>query len=1211
MKGPSLPIERCARVKCRVDLLTTCCALALFTTVGVQAQTLVINEMMSANAETLRDRSGRSSDWIEIYNSGATPLDLAGTGLSDDIEQPFKWEFPSIVLPAGGYLVVFASGEDAADSVVHFETVVDRGDAWRYIVPSSEPSAAWRTAGFDDGGWLSGPTGIGYGDGDDATEVPAGTTSVYARRSFTVDDPADVTNVLFDIDFDDGFVAFLNGVEIARANLAGLGTLPVYSDEAPEFTEPRLVSSGELLHFEFAGADLLLAGENVLAIQLYNNGPGSSDLTLIPFLTLGMSRVPDSPRGAADILDLGQPGFHTNFKLDADGETLTLTSPEAGLLDVVETGFLPVDVSFGRYPNGTGAFAYHETATPRAENSDAGYALIGETPSFSHTAGYYPDSFSLLLSKERPVGNIHYTIDGSVPEETAPRATGPIPIDDTTVVRARVLGDGVLPGETVTRTFIVDERFELPVMSISTNPEHFFDNDTGIYVRGDSSEPNFPHFGSNFWEDWERPVHLEFIEPDGTVLFSLGAGVKIFGGWSRGHAQKSLSFFARARYGANNFPHQLFPEKDIDKFEAFILRNSGNDWQRAHFRDAAQTSLLDRLDIDRQGYRPMVVFLNGEYWGMMNLREKINEHFIESNNKGVDSEAIDLLERERTVLEGDAAHWLELVDLVSNGDLTQASVYEDIIGRMEVDNFIDYQAAQIYYDNTDWPGNNIKFWRPRVDGGRWRWIIYDTDFGFGIWNSDNYLNNTLQFAMDTAGPSWPNPPWSTLFLRRLVTNSEFREDFVNRFATHLNTVFDAPRVVERIDEMEDGIEADMPGQRARWGSSVGEWRNHVQNMRNFANRRVAQVRNHIRSAFGLGSNSSLEVDLYTDGGGIVEIHGIPVPEYPWTGVYFRNIPIRLTARPHPGFRFTGWNGVGPSDVLTETIILSSPQATVTAGFEVDCDSLGSVLIHEINYNASVVDVPPPGTDPGDWVELYNRSSRPVDLAGWTFRDESGAGFFTFAQGTSLPAGGFLVLASDPAAFEAVHAGVSSLIGPLGFAFEGGGETLTLLDAVGETVDRVSYDDVAPWPEEADGTGATLARSHPMLAGDFGPHWAASAAGGTPGAANDDVFVEIDHDCEEVIEEGLFLRGDCDGNGIVELTDAICTLDWRFLGGEPPACIAATDTNVDGWVDISDAVATLGFLFLGGPPPSQPFPDCGFLTLPTDFALGCEVDNPGC
>ena len=219
----------------------------------------------------------------------------------------------------------------------------------------------------------------------------------------------------------------------------------------------------------------------------------------------------------------------------------------------------------------------------------------------------------------------------------------PFQFKGNTVIKAASFKDGWLRSPIKTRTFIIDDQNNnFPAVFLSTDPDNFFDYNTGIYEMGPNASSDYPHFGANFWEDWEKPIFIEVLDTNNTY-YSSPAGVKIFGGWSRGQAQKSLSLFARGQYGNNEFNYRFFPDLEIEKFQSLVLRNSGNDWNFTMLRDGYATGLFKDIDIDIQGYRPMLVYLNGEFWGLYNLREKVNEHFIASHHP-IDPDEIDLIE---------------------------------------------------------------------------------------------------------------------------------------------------------------------------------------------------------------------------------------------------------------------------------------------------------------------------------------------------------------------------------------------------------------------------------------------------------------------------------------------------------------------------------------------------------------------------------------
>ena len=250
----------------------------------------LINEVMSSNTTTILDEDGDYSDWIELFNPGSTAINLTGYGLSDRVDDPFKWIFPNCNLDPGEHLLVFASGKDRTPVVNHWETVINQGDEWRYFIGRTEPPENWMSVEFEDSEWLSGPSGFGYGDDDDATETRQ-TTSFYIRRSLTIDDIANIFRCLLQIDYDDAFVAYINGTEIARVNIPGtVGTPPPNYQTALESIEAKMYTGGNPEVFNITDfQSLLVPGENVLAIQVHNYNILDDDMTVIPFLTFGMA----------------------------------------------------------------------------------------------------------------------------------------------------------------------------------------------------------------------------------------------------------------------------------------------------------------------------------------------------------------------------------------------------------------------------------------------------------------------------------------------------------------------------------------------------------------------------------------------------------------------------------------------------------------------------------------------------------------------------------------------------------------------------------------------------------------------------------------------------------------------------------------------------------------------------------------------------------
>lgn len=1080
----------------------------------------VINEVMSLNNGVVADEDGDFPDWIEIYNPTRSVINLEGYGLSDDPGFRQKWLFPEMNVFPGHFVLVYASDKDRRVWNNYFwETIIDEGDDWRYRVGTSTPPADWYAVDFDDSGWLTGPSGFGHLDGDDATVVPS-TMSVTIRKRFTIEDTSAIASALLHVDYDDAFVAYLNGVEVARANIGEPGTPPAYDADADNWHEARMYSGGEPEVFALDEAEKLWRqGENVLAIQVNNFEDPASDMTLIPFLTLGFDTPPDNPQGVPEILPLGETFLHANFKIKSEGETISISDPTGIPLDSVFTGVIESNISKGRHPDGGEEWLFYDVPTPGAANETPGYTGRSAPPSFSQPAGLYNGPVEVSFSAVNEGAVIRYTLDGSAPTDSSDIFSENLVIAATTPVRARVYETGLLPSPVRTQTYMIDTDHILPVISLTTTPANLWDYHSGIYTMGPDASSSNPYFGANFWKDWERPVHMELFETDGTKAFSLDAGMKIHGGWPKAYAQKSVAIFARSEYGAGEINYPVFPDKNIETFESIVLRNAGNDWKYTLFRDAMIQSLLRDCNLDLQAYRPAVVYLNGAYWGIHNIREKINEHYVASNYH-IDADSIDLMEINLQepaafAFHGDAENYNNLIDFVAQNDLSDDTNFRYVAGKIDVDSYIDYHVAQIYMDNKDWPGNNNKFWRPKREGGKWRWIMFDLDYGFGLYNSSAYASNTLAWATDPDGEGGNdshNLPFTTFLFRNMLLNTSFQNALINRFADYLNTIFIPEVVKSKIAELKAGIEPEMQEHYDKWGSGdfdwgssmgwsyFGKWDSNIDRMITFAERRPDYLRDHIIDHFELSGDALVSLDVSPEGAGQVIVNTINPDAYPWSGHYFKDVPVELTALPAAGHRFVRWEGLMDKQSQSISVMLNE-DLTIQAVFEADTGTEESIVINEINYN-SEGDF---GT--GDWFELYNFNASAIDLSGWLFRDSNDENLFIIPQGTILEADDYLVLSHDSTDFKSFFPSVR-FTGDFNFNLSNSGDMLRLYNPGGVLVDSLVYDDGPPWPEEADGLGPTLELKNPALDNTVPGNWMASSGHGSPGKKNG-TFVNID------------------------------------------------------------------------------------------------------
>lgn len=683
---------------------------------------------------------------------------------------------------------------------------------------------------------------------------------------------------------------------------------------------------------------------------------------------------------------------HTNFKISAGNETVILTRPDGQRLDSLPILEQRTGIAYGRLPNGDEQWAYLVNPTPGAANTGPGYSRLLRPVQASHPDGFYNQDIQLSLTSPDPGAVIRYTFNGSEPSAASPLYQSPLFVESRigqdnvisliptngnpdpgppffegwqppagevfkiNVIRARAFHPDAPDGPVQTFTYIVDPaaetRYSLPVFSLSTDNKNLFDPEIGIYVPG--------FFNNMFQDGWERPAHLTFFENNGQLAFKENVGIQLNGNTTRSRPRKSFRIVMRSEYGSEELDYQLFPDKNLDRFKRFLLRNSGNDWDFTVFRDGLFQSLAKQFRVETQYYRPSILFINGEYWGIHNIRDKYDEHYFETK--------YGIPENELTVLENNAlpkwgnpdgkAHYDALVNFVTNNNLQNAANYQQVLQRMDVESFMDFQLTHIFVKNTDWPGNNALYWRylrndfapaAGLRDGRWRWMILDTDFGFDLpffyvpGLEDGAAHNTLNFATEPSGPGWPNPSWSTLLLRKLLDNSAFRLQFINRYCDLLNTAFSSAHLTSAINSISDQLSPEMAEHSARWRrpTSVAEWNNNVQVLRNFAAQRPGFQFQHLRGKFGLAAPAELTLHVSDAAAGHIRLNsidiapsttGVPPLPYPWTGKYFPGVPVTARAIPQPGYRFSHWSGASGS-TEAEIQINMSGAAQLTAHFE--------------------------------------------------------------------------------------------------------------------------------------------------------------------------------------------------------------------------------------------------------------------------------------
>lgn len=702
-------------------------------------------------------------------------------------------------------------------------------------------------------------------------------------------------------------------------------------------------------------------------IELYNPGPdtihlkgyGLSDTYNHPFkwvfpdISIGQNKYLLIWASGKNRRDTNSP-LHSNFKISSKGEIITLTSPLRIGIDILRTTPSVPDISFGRKPGETSQVYLFKPATPGESNNGKGYSGILPPVTFSRAAGFYPQEFQLLLQHDDKSAKIHYTFDGSVPSGSSnlyqsalavnDRSQAPnflarinttrhfekfykpqYPVFKGTIIKARAFKTGYLPSPTATRTYFVHKdilsRFTLPVFSLVTDPDNLFSGDRGIYCTGDNYDGKNMET-TNFYQkgkDWERPVHIELFEPDGTLAISQNGGVRIHGHRSALEAVKSLRLYARKQYGKAYFHYKFFPYLTIDRYKRILLRNGGNEVFNSLLRDGLNHNLVRHLDLAVQAYRPAIVFLNGEYWGIHNIRERFDEHYLYAHYGAAPSNVdITKLIRKNCDSADDAcSDLLDLTNYIIHQNPNNPLYYSHVNTQMDIDNLFNYLATEIYIANSDWPRANTQLWRVKPytynfysqhDDGRWRWRLFDTDRSLGRRKKSNgYQKNSFKRAMSRLP-----------LLASLMANQEFKARFLNRFADLLNTTFKPERIIALVNSMRGVLAPEIKEHARRYRQfDIDNWEKSLKKIKEFAVHRPEFIRHHLVKDLGLSGLATLSIGRKGKGKGKVQVNsllidsatvGIDDKPYPWKGIYFKDISIKLIALPDPGHRFAGWFG---------------------------------------------------------------------------------------------------------------------------------------------------------------------------------------------------------------------------------------------------------------------------------------------------------------
>ncbi len=713
-----------------------------------------------------------------------------------------------------------------------------------------------------------------------------------------------------------------------------------------------LHASAQLIINEIAPAGTTLADEEGVFedwVELYNAGESTVDLTGYYVsddveeprkwqLPAGLQVLPKGYLLLWADDDRSQGPAHLNFSLKKSGESFLLTDPSGSLVTRVTFPAIPFRASYAHRADGS----YETVGAPSPLSLNPTGVAYLSAPRSSLREGAHAGAQSITLSSEAPGSIIYYTLDGALPTSASAVYTEPLALSKTAAIRTMATAPAHAPSPVADYTYLIDDPLApgMTATMVTTDPRNLFDDGTGIYVVGTNGVVQYCAFDgkpANYFRDWERPASFQLITDDGRVAFDVNAETSIGGVCSRTLPVKTLNISLKEKtYGDDAIEYRLFPQRGKIKYERIRLRNSGQDWGRTLMRDMVNQNLLfGYMDLDIQLGRPTAMYLNGVFWGLHNLRERLRPQYFEELYDVREKELIlikspglpyafarsmpDTFTELQTVAIYDTLYrWVESADFTREVDAARFAAEVDI------NSLLNYWSTMTYLNGHDWPANNLFVWKRYGDPtAKWRYVVDDTDVSSGSSLSPGGetlagYNNLVDVLSESCEGSTSCDRRATLFLRKALARPEWRAEFVQRMSTLMAAAYEPRRATAYIDSISALQQPYVTRQFERhpesWSGWDGAYPTFVADFKAFYELRPAAMRGFLTSAFDLGASYELTVNTDADTKGEVLLHSEQrVLPKGYRATYFSDTPLQLTARPAAGYRFDRWLETGVTD----------------------------------------------------------------------------------------------------------------------------------------------------------------------------------------------------------------------------------------------------------------------------------------------------------
>ena len=1058
-------------------LMAAAFLLLIFSNGDICYSQVKINEVSASNDESYFTHDHDDPDWIELYNISSSTVNLSNWKIYDKNDPGKAYTLPDTNIAPKEFIIINCSGSEEDHSEIE-------------VIESSAPNL--RPMEYDAFDFYYLPV-----EGDANISAKFNHVDFYS--------PGTQVCLMFreSLEFDSRYIAVIIRkayepmlyVYLRKKIHVGANHHPSWFDlDFPkvklklEKTEDTIKTYFMNERFEWEqDKDFIFETSNALFAGI---GIASNDIENKTYACLSEVSVNDIPYKIKD-MKLERIHHHQDSKLYTSNEiyddfkisnskgSVYLWDGSDRLIDSVQIEERESNITTGRSPDGSDNIAIFDKPTPGRLNAES-YLAKAQAPEVSIEPGIYNESIELEFTNEDKELNIYYTLDGSQPNDSLEKYRGEaIKIDTNCVLKARTYKAGCIPSRTHYFNYIFNENTDLPVIAINSEEGNFFGRDHGIFHE------------SNIYRNIEIPAHLHYIETATGRQYRSFTGIKVHGSTSKLTVpMKSMRLYARDRYGNDWFEFPFF-DNDYSIYKRLVLRNAGQDWFNSYIRDIYANLLARKLDKDlAAAIQPCIVYLNGKYWGLMNLQERVDEKMI-STQYDIDDDEINLLEDNDLLKNGTYENFRQFRDTLDHIDIANEKDFEYLLSKMDRRNLYNYLVIRFYTLIMDWPCWNHKFWQSDEMDAAYRWIVYDSDISLAYSGQDHNFGNFF-------------PPQCTFarLYHMYIKHKNFRIPFINYYCDLLNTTLDRKMPLALLDSLKKLIAGEIPRHQQKWEGSCQDWETHISKIRDFLAVRPYTARSTMIGNIYVYDTTAIKF-IEADNG-IYKVNSIFIEDHQKKYVYFNDVPITIEAIPDSGYKFKKWKKGDLPDKPKVNVYPDADMQEIEAEFIAEDDILPPI-INEIMYK------PADSSDSQDWFELYNPNEFTIYIGNWYFHDKHDDNHFVFPEDARISSKDYLIIAENTEQFTQINPAVENYTGNFDFGL-GKKDIIRLYNTKGELMDSVSYSNESPWDNEADGTGNSLELISPEIDNNLPESWQASiAADGTPGTENSIRWITIDHE----------------------------------------------------------------------------------------------------